>query len=313
VQRLRQERGAVSVVVALLMLPLIGFGALAVDVGAIYVEQQRLQNGADAAALAIAQDCALGNCQVPADTAATLALANHAGSLAGVPEQTVTTGTREVTVVNRSLQEHWLAPALGFDSSHVDAAATAGWDPLDAARSALPLAFSLCEFRLQTGGGLPSGTVERVIRLSKDAATSCTGPSNNVVPGGFGWVETDADGSCAATSRVGLILASDTGNVVPNACKEEAYLQSLVGTTVLLPIFTEFGGTGNNAWYRVYSYAAFHVNGYFFSNKYSASPGACGNDQCVRGYFTRFVALSEPTGTVVGAPDLGARIVNLTR
>jgi hypothetical protein len=313
VQRLRQERGAVSVVLALLMVPLIGFGALAVDVGAIYVEQQRLQNGADAAALAIAQDCALGNCQVPADTAATLALANHTGSLAGDAQQTVTTAAREVTVANRSVQEHWLAPVLGFDSSHVDAQATAGWNPLEAARSALPLAFSLCEFRLQTGGGLPSGTAERVIKLSKDANTSCTGPSDNVVPGGFGWVKTDADGSCAATSRVGLVLASDTGNVVPGACKDQAYLQSLVGTTVLLPIFTEFGGTGNNAWYRVYSYAAFHVTGFFFSNKYSANPGACGKDQCVRGYFTRFVTLSEPAGNVVGAPDLGARIVNLTR
>ena len=31
----------------------------------------------------------------------------------------------------------------------------------------------------------------------------------------------------------------------------------MIGQTVLLPIFDDVGGSGSNAWYRVYGYAAF--------------------------------------------------------
>ena len=37
-------------------------GRVVIDVGALYVERCELQNGADAAALAVAQDCAEGDC-----------------------------------------------------------------------------------------------------------------------------------------------------------------------------------------------------------------------------------------------------------
>ena len=53
-----RERGAVSVLIAILMVSLLGFTALAVDVGMLYAERTQLRNGADAAALAIAQKCA---------------------------------------------------------------------------------------------------------------------------------------------------------------------------------------------------------------------------------------------------------------
>ncbi|WP_418606589.1 pilus assembly protein TadG-related protein [Georgenia sp. SUBG003] len=61
----RQGARRNCVVVALLMVPLIGFAAISVDVAASYAERQQLQNGADAAALAVAQECALDGC--PAD------------------------------------------------------------------------------------------------------------------------------------------------------------------------------------------------------------------------------------------------------
>ncbi len=54
------DRGAVAVVVAILLAGgvLLGFLALVVDVGQIYVEREVLQSGADAAALAAARACA---------------------------------------------------------------------------------------------------------------------------------------------------------------------------------------------------------------------------------------------------------------
>ncbi len=52
------ERGASAVLFGLLLIPLLGFGGIAVDVGALYAEKAELQNGADAAALEVAIACA---------------------------------------------------------------------------------------------------------------------------------------------------------------------------------------------------------------------------------------------------------------
>ena len=62
----RDDRGAVLVWVALMIVVLLGVGALVLDVGALCVERRELQNGADAAALAVAQDCAEGDCDLEA-------------------------------------------------------------------------------------------------------------------------------------------------------------------------------------------------------------------------------------------------------
>jgi hypothetical protein len=54
------DRGAVAVIVAILLAGgvLMGFLALTIDVGELYLERQQLQSGADSAALAIANACA---------------------------------------------------------------------------------------------------------------------------------------------------------------------------------------------------------------------------------------------------------------
>lgn len=58
-RRLRDDAGAVTVLVALLLpVVLLGMAALALDVGSMYVQKRQLQNGADAAALGVAGDCA---------------------------------------------------------------------------------------------------------------------------------------------------------------------------------------------------------------------------------------------------------------
>ncbi len=64
-RRLRSDqRGAVAVLVAVLIGGgvLTGMGALVIGVGQLYAERAQLQNGADAAALAVARSCATGTC-----------------------------------------------------------------------------------------------------------------------------------------------------------------------------------------------------------------------------------------------------------
>jgi hypothetical protein len=315
-QRMTNERGAVGVVVALLMVPLIGFAAIAIDVSSMYAERQQLQTGADAGALAVAQDCGRSACGSYGQTAQTFASSNLniASSTATV---SLKMDAQEVTVRNEGIKQHWFAPVLGIPSSSISASATVAWGSPTGGTAALPLAFSLCEWKKQTGGGLPSGATPTTIYLTKtsesnSATPDCTGPSGNLVPGGFGWLTTNA-GTCRTSSAIGGILPSDPGNSVPNNCSDNAISESL-GKTVLLPIFDAYEGSGSNATYRIYGYAAFRLSGYRFGGQNNSNPSPCtGNQRCIRGYFTKFVDISEAFTYGTGGPQLGASIIRLTK
>ena len=64
----RDERGAVAVIAAASGAVLLGFGALAVDMGSIYLQSRKLQGMADLAAIAAARD--LANAQAAAQATA---------------------------------------------------------------------------------------------------------------------------------------------------------------------------------------------------------------------------------------------------
>jgi Flp pilus assembly protein TadG len=309
--RLREERGAAAVLLSLLMVPLLGFAAIAVDVGSLYAERARLQVAADAAALAVAQDCAHGNCGNMLATATAMVAAND-GS-AGAAPPVLGSNPLRVTVTGSTPVQHWFAPVLGFDSTAVGASATVAWGGPEQGIAVLPLTFSWCEFAQRTGGGLPSGTTVRTIRFTKTSGTvGCTGPSNLVVPGGFAYLDTPP-GKCAAASARNSRSYSSTGNTPPNTCSP-AYISSWVGRTVLLPLFDSAGDTGNNAWYHVYGYAAFKLTGFAFGGQFSTDPKPCtGNDRCVTGYFTRFVDLSDAFSFSSDAPALGTSVLRLVR
>lgn len=61
-RRLMNDEGAVAVLVAILAIVLFAFGAFAIDISSLWAERQQVQNGSDAAALAVAQLCANGDC-----------------------------------------------------------------------------------------------------------------------------------------------------------------------------------------------------------------------------------------------------------
>jgi Flp pilus assembly protein TadG len=308
-QRLRDERGAVGVVVAMLMVPMMGFAAVAIDAAALWTQKLQLQTGADAAALAIAHDCALSLCGIPTQTAQQMATQNMNSDAATAAVTALTTSS--VTVRNSGIRNYWFAPVLGFESSAVTTEATAVWGAPTGGTAVLPLAFSYCEFRAQTGGLMPSGTTERIIYLTKSSGVlDCTGPSHNVVPGGFGWVTVNS-GSCQTSSAISGLLSSDTGNSMPSSCSTSDLL-GIQGKTVLLPIFDQASGSGSHATYRVYGYAAFRITGYHFGGQNSWNRPCNGNGRCIRGYFTRFAGALDAFDFGPSAPNLGTSLVNLT-
>jgi hypothetical protein len=209
--------------------------------------------------------------------------------------------------------QHWFAPVLGIDASQVRASATVAWGNPGAGTAVLPITFSWCSFKAQTGGGVPTSTTPAVIMFPKTADDgACTGPSGNPIPGGFAYLDTDP-GRCQTSSARGGQSASSTGNSVPSPCTS-ADFSAWLGQTVLLPLYDQAGSTGSNGWYHVYAYAAFKLTGYFLGGQYRTSPQPCtGNDRCVAGYFTRFVDLSDRFTYTSTGPDTGADILRLIR
>src|SRR4051812_168054 len=57
IARMRDETGAITVIVAIMMTVVLGMAALVIDVGAAEARRAQLQNAADAAATGIAQRC----------------------------------------------------------------------------------------------------------------------------------------------------------------------------------------------------------------------------------------------------------------
>jgi hypothetical protein len=139
-----QDRGFVAVWMAIVLFVLIGVAAFAVDLVHAYVVGQQVQNAADAAALAGAE-------QIPADIGcpgpptpghaytAAQTLANQNLSKDGIstigPNTTFTascTGPNEMTVHVKTKVDTWFARALGFSTLTVNRSAVAQYDgPLD--------------------------------------------------------------------------------------------------------------------------------------------------------------------------------------
>ena len=305
---LKNERGAVAVIVAILIVPLLVCTALVVDMGSAYARNREAQNAADAAALAVAQDCAGGACGNYSSTATTFATANVPSGPVSTAAS-VNTSTGKVTVNTTSTVPFSFGPVVGIDSTDVHATATATWGSPSAGTALLPLAFSWCAFAAQTGGGVPTGTTQSTIMLPKTDGTACTSISGNPVPGGFAWLDSD---TCSTQTTAGGTALSDPGRSPTGTGCTADYIAKLQNKTVILPIYDKFGGTGSSAWYRIYSYVAFRLTGYNFGGQYKWNAPCTGNDSCIRGYFTQILAPSDAFTYGAGTPDLGVRLVTLT-
>ncbi len=128
----KKQEGFVLVVVAIVLLALVGFLALAVDVGVLYSARTSAQEVADAAALAGAgtfiNDTQSPQPQTASDNALQVAINN---SILGQPvaagdvNVNVDLGNRRVTVDVQSTQNTYFARALGVQTANVAAQAVA--------------------------------------------------------------------------------------------------------------------------------------------------------------------------------------------
>lgn len=333
------ERGAVSVLVAILMVTLLGFTAVAVDVGMLYAERTQLRNGADAAAFAIAQKCARNvndaDCSETSALARSLANSN-AGDGASHIKAVVLNKSAGTVTVTAGAQEAgkepdrvslFFARVMGFNDAEVSAGATVRWGQPVAGPLPFPLAFSVCQVKYHVGGGL-----QQLQSHGDNANPDCLyGPSGAAVPGGFGWLTSDP-GACGGLININSGDASNApGNSYPGICdavlmKWAADITAGKDVTALLPVFNRVTGTGANAKYKLTSFAAFNVKGWKFSGTdndlpksfHHTSPTvpssvACTNNcRGIIGSFIEYVSLADGYTYGVTTEDSGADIVRLT-
>ncbi|KUM32696.1 Tad domain-containing protein [Arthrobacter sp. EPSL27] len=333
-----RERGGISVLVAILMVALLGFAAVAVDVGMLYAERTQLRNGSDAAAIAVAQKCAKdvndADCSASSTLARGLASSNAGDGISNVSSLALDKTARTVTVTAGAQEAGkepnqvslFFARALGINTAEVTAVSTVTWGSPKSGPTAFPVAFSICQVK-----GRVDGTLQRLQNHGSNANADCLyGPSGAAVEGGFGWLTSDP-GICGALIDLAVSEGgSDPGNSAPGSCQATlshwaSEITAGRDVVVFLPVFDRVTGTGAGAIYGLVSFAAFKVKGWSFSgdnklpnsfqNTTASVPPSVACDGSCRGFigsFIKYVSLAD--GFSLGPVDEnGATIVRLTK
>lgn len=286
IRRLRSEQdGASAVIMAMSMTIVLIVAALVIDVGAMSARSAQLQDAADAAALAIAQQCyesgatnELAGCDPAVQSAATTIASQIASatvndgqaSVIGVPEFELHT----VTVYLASAQASIFSWSAGHSNSSVGASATAEWNqPV----VALPLAINACSLPQPSGDtvfigtGLYNGVGQLLQSITSilggaslpDYVSNILNCGTNVLAGG--WL-TSPSSDCSYDPNLITYLSSTVTKVLPlNSC--EAVIQGLVGKRVIVPVYESstinaLGSVLGSA--TVTRYAEITVTGYDF-------------------------------------------------
>lgn len=297
------ERGAVAVIVAVAMVVLLGFAGLAIDVGGAYSDRQQLQNGADAAALAIARSCQKGSC---VNTADAYAKANKLdGQATG---RVVGPMTSPVTAEASGTRTNWFGSVVGVPTTEISARASAAWGYVSGGVT-FPLTFSWCAFFQATGGWDDQGKAlsDSVVVINM-TEHSCTPPAHNEVAGGFGWL---SGVNCAASVLAGDWVISDPGADGSSTCKDFDW-SVLRNKTVLVPIFEEVSGTGSNARFKIKGLAAFTVTGYCFSSAARWNLDKCPSERRIMGHFADYYPGTSGYAIDPGAAHFGVEKVALS-
>lgn len=260
-RRLNEEHGAAAVFIAVLLVVMFGMGALVLDVGHMFWERRQLQNGADAAALALAAKCAEGI--VDCANATISLLGNEAEPYAdenadddesGIPTpiahgveedscepgsetadnpltdgETVKVSTETVDAsTGDSFLTHWLAPVLGIDTTTVRACAVATSGILGGPVNVLPIAICETHFNELTSNGTAFGPPAEEVYFGRNECDFQT----DTYPGGWGWIDDEMDvdisaGQCSVVLTeeqwVDGKTGTDTNNATYDDCIEALY------------------------------------------------------------------------------------------
>jgi Flp pilus assembly protein TadG len=284
--RLRQERGAVAVIVALSMTVLMAFAAIAIDTSATRRDQQVLRNAADAAALAVARECAddvldgadatlVTECPTDAGTRTATAAAMVAANTHNFTKVEVEVTGRRVTVTVSAKASRPIPIGPGT----VKVPSTAAWAPETIGYTAsYPLAISYCRY-LQLPAESPSHLAsepnglwllparQQITPAAWNAADNCNGPNgagSQQLPNSA-MTLTDAGAACGSSSAKDRNVTGEIFQPVTFAarsCVASSQFGDVTswpygGYQIVVPVYDRVVGDQ----YHVWDYLGFHVMG----------------------------------------------------
>ena len=211
-QPLSSERGSVPILAALSICILSAFAAGVTRVGEARTQGVELQNAVDAAALAIAEDCAAATCTPASATAIAEPLldATAADGAAGLDAVDLDLAGRTVTVSASSL-----------DGTGATATATAGWN------AATHL--DVCDYANLVTAETTGGVVLRFNAAGAHPNKPCPGPA------GLGGNEHVHEWFDYASKAVLCVL---TGAAFEDAPCTYEVMRTYIGQPLYLPLFT---------------------------------------------------------------------------
>jgi Flp pilus assembly protein TadG len=272
------ERGAIAIMVALLLVVLFGFAAFALDTGNTWQARRHLITATDAAALGAAQDFAKGS-DGCAGTDDTLVSANFPGSSVQSCARSAGTGAGYVTVTADHDVEWNFARIFGLNGKTITASTTAAWGSPLGLTGLRPLGLCVDETHLKSwlasGPSGPSPTYR--ISYTKDSPDLCGGDK---VPGNWGvqdfnggsngtpetrdWLENGYDGIV----HKGDWIPGNTG-AFSNSLGSELDTLVTTGVTFTLPVFSVATGNGSNASFHIVDFVGVKLVGYKANGKES--------------------------------------------
>ena len=328
-----EERGAIAVVVAILLGSgvLLGIGALVIDVGTIGLERNRLQDGADAAAWAVAASCATdesgGACTQPDTLAARYAKANAGDGSAGVAATVVPCGGGCAAVPSQApcpavtaTPEGGIAQVAtstlnGDDSTLLPPVLARGLDPTYQGTTVVAcsqvvwgvatrgevLGFAIGECKwLDSVGPDPRNPAGTDVQVSLDQ-TCATGTAP--LPPELAWL----DGSPCARD---LAVGDSVFGAGSTACGDALAAARDSGRPVLIPVVD----TADSSGLHIAGLSGFVVTDYVLHDPGDiggiAPPGCAADTTCITGHFSRIVV--PPYEPVPGssATDYGAAVLS---
>jgi len=283
--RLRSEGGAVAVFVALSMVVLLGFAAVAIDTSAARRDQQVLRNAADAAALAVALDCAQAAPVVPDAAPPTVCPSAAATGSTATATRLVSDNAGSATTVTASLQGQKVTVTVSAEASRpipigpgtVSVTSTAEWTPATIGYAAsYPLAISYCRY-LQLPAATPSHLAsepnglwllparQQITPAAWNANDSCSGPSGSLVLPSSAMTSPDPEAACGSSSAKGRDVtgqAFESITFAARTCVASSQFGDVTswpygGYQIVVPVYDQVRGDQ----YRVWDYLGFHVMG----------------------------------------------------
>jgi Putative Flp pilus-assembly TadE/G-like len=283
----QRDEGSIAVIAAVAFLPLCLMLAIVVDSGRVWVGRTRLQNSVEAAAIAAAQNWMTKG---QACSATALAVVSSDGS-APTAVQCSVTGSKTSGVTRVTATESiglTFAGLVGRSSSVVSASTGVRIGAVGSAVGVWP--FGLCSQVKAVSDWIASGmttATSTAIRF-EDQNQKCGGS----VSGNWGVLDFNGGSSSNAETKdwvdngyLGVVKVGDWIIGSPGAPSSSLDIQSIVGKSVIMPMFSSPRLSGSNVEYRVVGFAKARVDAVQFTG----------------GASSRSIRITLQAGTITGS------------